>query len=156
VDQIRTVPHGTMLYEGICRAYGQGIGRLMAMPGVQTLRMAAMGLKSPTAPVYPAVFATDVLTFTRERLLHQEVFGPSTVIVTGESKRELLEVAMSLEGQLTATVHGTPDELQEYRDLIAILETKVGRLDFNGFPTGINPHHPVPHAGPDPAPPDPR
>ena len=60
-------------------------------------------------------------------------------------------MARSLHGQLTATIHGTPQDLEEYRDLVAILETKVGRLIFNGFPTGIEPCNAVHHGGPYPA-----
>lgn len=46
-------------------------------------------------------------------------------------------VARSLDGQLTATVHGTPDDFQAFAGVVALLETKVGRLIFNGFPTGV-------------------
>jgi 2,5-dioxopentanoate dehydrogenase len=56
-----------------------------------------------------------------------------------------------LEGHLTATIHGTPQDLEEHRDLIAILQRKVGRLVFNGFPTGIEPCPSVHHGGPYPA-----
>jgi 2,5-dioxopentanoate dehydrogenase len=49
----------------------------------------------------------------------------------------VLTAAQKLEGQLTATIHGTPEELTANRDLIAVLEGKAGRLVFNSFPTGV-------------------
>jgi NADP-dependent aldehyde dehydrogenase len=72
-------------------------------------------------------------------------------VVTGRSKEDVERIARSLEGHLTATVHGTPEDLEEYRDLIDILQQKVGRLIFNGFPTGIEPCNAVHHGGPYPA-----
>jgi NADP-dependent aldehyde dehydrogenase len=56
-----------------------------------------------------------------------------------------------MEGQLTASVHGTPEDLIEYSDLIDILETKVGRLIFNGYPTGVEVGDAMVHGGPYPA-----
>src|SRR5205814_2583659 len=52
---------------------------------------------------------------------------------------------------LTATIHGTEQHLHEFADLIAILENKVGRLVFNGFPTGVEVTHAMVHGGPYPS-----
>jgi alpha-ketoglutaric semialdehyde dehydrogenase len=142
---------GTMLYEGIRLGFAAGTERLRKTPGVEVLVLAGGGSKMPSPPVCPMVFAADASTFVREPALHEEVFGPSTLVVTGGSKEELVQVARSLEGQLTATIHGTPVDLEHHRDLIAILEQKVGRLIFNGFPTGIEPCNAVHHGGPYPA-----
>ena len=53
----------------------------------------------------------------------------------------MLEAARNLEGHLTATIHGTEQDLRDFADLIAILENKVGRLLINGFPTGVEVSH---------------
>ena len=42
-------------------------------------------------------------------------------------------------------------DLADYRDLVEILERKVGRLIFNGFPTGVEVSHAMVHGGPYPA-----
>lgn len=63
----------------------------------------------------------------------------------------MLRIAENLEGHLTATIHGTPEELAEYTDLIDVLEQKVGRLLINGFPTGVEVCHAMMHGGPFPA-----
>ena len=59
--------------------------------------------------------------------------------------------ARNLQGHLTATIHGTEADLAEYADLIDVLSLKVGRLVFNGFPTGVEVNHAMVHGGPFPA-----
>jgi NADP-dependent aldehyde dehydrogenase len=60
-------------------------------------------------------------------------------------------VATQLRGELTATIHGTVGDLDEYASLIAVLEGKVGRLIVNGFPTGVEVCPSMHHGGPYPA-----
>lgn len=101
--------------------------------------------------VAPVLFETTAAAFTRNPKLHAEIFGPSTILISHSSREELLQLARSLEGHLTATLHGTEDDLRDYADLIAILESKVGRLIFNGYPTGVEVCHAMVHGGPYPA-----
>jgi alpha-ketoglutaric semialdehyde dehydrogenase len=101
--------------------------------------------------VSPAVFETTAAAFREQPRLHSEIFGPATMLVRYSSREELLETVRSLEGHLTATIHGTEKDLREYADLIAILESKVGRLIYNGYPTGLEVCHAVVHGGPYPA-----
>ena len=63
----------------------------------------------------------------------------------------MLEAAVRLEGHLTATIHGTEEDLAENTDLVRILEQKAGRILFNGFPTGVEVCHSMVHGGPFPA-----
>jgi NADP-dependent aldehyde dehydrogenase len=83
--------------------------------------------------------------------LAEEVFGPATLVVSCDHPRELEAVARNLEGHLTATLHGTSEELAEYQRLVSILERKVGRLIFNGVPTGVEVCPSIHHGGPYPA-----
>jgi NADP-dependent aldehyde dehydrogenase len=62
-----------------------------------------------------------------------------------------LPAARKLHGHLTATIHGTHEDLTGATELIRILETKVGRILFNGFPTGVEVSHAMVHGGPFPA-----
>jgi 2,5-dioxopentanoate dehydrogenase len=101
--------------------------------------------------VSPAMFQTDAKTFLSDADLSQEIFGPATLLVQSNKREELLKIAREMEGQLTATIHGTPEDLTEYVDLIEILETKVGRLIFNGFPTGVEVGDAIVHGGAYPA-----
>jgi alpha-ketoglutaric semialdehyde dehydrogenase len=101
--------------------------------------------------VNPSMFQTDAATFLADRTLEAEIFGPTTLFIQSEKREDLLQIAREMEGQLTATIHGTPEDLREYADLIAILETKVGRLIFNGYPTGVEVGDAIVHGGPYPA-----
>lgn len=101
--------------------------------------------------VNASVFQTDASKFLSDPSLEAEIFGPTTLFVQSNKREELLDIARNMEGQLTATIHGTPEDLLEYADLIAILETKVGRLIFNGYPTGVEVGDAMVHGGPYPA-----
>ena len=105
----------------------------------------------PGFSVNPSVFETSTIEFLNTPDLNEEIFGPTTLLIRSGRHEELLEIARSLEGQLTASVHGTEDDLRAYADLISILETKVGRLIFNGFSTGVEVCPSMVHGGPYPA-----
>jgi len=145
-----TASPATMLHPGILSAYDEGVRRLERTNGVETLksRVAADAGKTEAGP---AVFITDSNTLLKHKELTHEVFGPSTLIVMCDSREEMLRVARELEGHLTATIHGTTTELEEFRDLIELLQKKVGRLVFNGFPTGVEVCAAMHHGGPYPA-----
>jgi NADP-dependent aldehyde dehydrogenase len=83
--------------------------------------------------------------------LSEEVFGPTTLLVRYGTESDLLKAAQQLEGHLTATIHGTDEDLSRSQELIRVLETKVGRIVFNGFPTGVEVNHAMVHGGPFPA-----
>ena len=83
--------------------------------------------------------------------LSEEVFGPTSMVVEADSKQDLLNIARNLNGHLTATVHGTDSDLIDYKDLLDILEQKVGRLLINGYPTGVEVCSAMVHGGPFPA-----
>jgi alpha-ketoglutaric semialdehyde dehydrogenase len=89
--------------------------------------------------------------FLQRHEIAEEVFGPSTVVIRCNSRDELYRVATQLDGQLTATIHGTPADLEEYASLVSILEKKAGRLIVNGFPTGVEVCPSMQHGGPYPA-----
>jgi 2,5-dioxopentanoate dehydrogenase len=100
--------------------------------------------------VSSALFETDANSFLGSDL-DAEIFGPSTLLVRHSSRDQVLAIAQSLEGHLTATIHGTEQDLRDFADLIAILENKVGRLVFDGFPTGVEVTHAMVHGGPYPS-----
>jgi NADP-dependent aldehyde dehydrogenase len=141
---------GTMLYPGILQGFEAGVKKLSAIEG---LRMTQSKIEpNPTkTEARPDLFATDAKTFLRHHELGEEVFGPSTVVVSCDSREELERIARGLEGHLTATIHGTADDLRDHAWLVAILENKVGRLLFNGFPTGVEVCPSMQHGGPYPA-----
>jgi len=100
--------------------------------------------------VHSVLFETDAATFLASDL-DAEIFGPTTLLVRHSDRDQVLQIARSLEGHLTATIHGTAQDLHDFADLVAILENKVGRLVFNGFPTGVEVCHAMVHGGPYPS-----
>jgi 2,5-dioxopentanoate dehydrogenase len=147
---IEAAPPATMLHAGILQTYEAGIQKLASSDGVTTVRATAAADAAKTQAV-ASVFTTDAAAFLAQPHLSEEVFGPSTVVVNCGSRDELETIARSLHGHLTATIHGTADDLQEFKGLVAILENKVGRLLFNGFPTGVEVCPSMTHGGPYPA-----
>ncbi len=150
-EKIAQTPPGHMLYAGISDAFGQGIGKLQATSGVRQASATVEVEETGHAQAGAALFTTDAPTFLNTPHLADEVFGPSTLLVSCGTVGEMETVARSLEGQLTATIHGTPLDLHTYKTLIAILETRAGRLLFNGFPTGVEVCAAMQHGGPYPA-----
>ncbi len=149
-------PPGTLLHKGIFQSYEKGVSDLSAVSGARRTAASSAVADREKIQVQAALFETDVATFLQERRLREEVFGPATVVVRCGSPADLEKVARSMEGHLTATVHGTPQDLQDYAGLVSLLETKVGRLVFNGFPTGVDVNPSMTHGGPYPATTDPH
>jgi NADP-dependent aldehyde dehydrogenase len=148
---MQTTPLGTMLTPSICAEYHEGVQRFSKTNGVRLLTTTDAGKSPKQGEASAALFLTDASTFLANGDLMAEVFGPSTLVVKCTSQTQMLEAAQKLEGQLTATIHGTPDELQNCDELLGILETKAGRLLYNGFPTGVEVCHAMNHGGPYPA-----
>ena len=142
---------GTMLYPNIQQAFVQGTERLKSTPGVWIRSRPQAEADASLTQANAMLFSTDAAHFVGQHALREEVFGPASLVVACGTPEELESVANSLEGQLTATVHANADDLKRYRSLISILETKVGRLLFNGFPTGVEVSNAMQHGGPYPA-----
>jgi NADP-dependent aldehyde dehydrogenase len=136
---------GPMLTESIKSSYIKGVSHLSNANGVSTLSDAKFDA------VKPHLFVTDTAAIEKNPLLVEEVFGPSSIGIIAKSKAEILKIAQDLKGHLTATIQGTPQDLQEYKELIDILQDKVGRLVINGFPTGVEVTHAMVHGGPYPS-----
>jgi alpha-ketoglutaric semialdehyde dehydrogenase len=144
-------PPGTLLHAGIRKSYDEGLAGLRAVPGARCVALSAQKADPSKTQVAAAVFETDAATFLRERRLREELFGPAGVVVHCGGREELEAVARALDGHLTATIHGSEADLREHGALLALLEERVGRLVFNGFPTGVEVCASMQHGGPYPA-----
>lgn len=145
-DLVRETPASALLTSGIQQNYNKGFENR------EGTAAAVSGNARPEGFfVNVSVFQTDAQNFLRDSELGEEIFGPTTLLVKTEKRDEMLDIARQMEGQLTATIHGTNEDLEEFADLISILETKVGRLIFNGFPTGVEVCHAMVHGGVYPA-----
>jgi 2,5-dioxopentanoate dehydrogenase len=144
---------GTMLSPNIAASYHRAVSERSRQPNVKVRWSASAGSKESNARNAggTTVFETDIKTWLDDPTLQDEIFGPATLLVSARSHDDLLEIARSLDGNLTASIFGTADDLFEFADLIAILEKKVGRVLFNSFPTGVEVCEAMVHGGPFPA-----
>lgn len=149
-EKMKAFVPSPMLHEGIRKAYCEGFDDLASSSEVEIIYK-----KEPSEAVGvhagAGILATTIEFFKRKTSLWNEVFGPSTLLVSYQEVDELLEIAKDMDGQLTASLFGNSSDLDSYSDLVLCLETKVGRLLFNEFPTGVEVCRSIVHGGPFPA-----
>jgi NADP-dependent aldehyde dehydrogenase len=148
---LEAVAPATMLHAGICESYHKLLARATDVSGVKLLSRSREPAESVRTQAEAVVLRTDVANFRKHAELGEEVFGPFALLISGSTMSELEEVARGLDGQLTATVHGTAQDLNDARELLQLLERKAGRLIINGFPTGVEVCPSMNHGGPYPA-----
>ena len=147
--EMAAAPQGTMLHAGIAAAWRDGLARLEAIGGVELRGESAADEGACSAR--PTLLMTDATTFLERSELREELFGPGTLVVRCATREQVTAVASSFGGQLTACVHGTEADLQDFGELIPLLEEKAGRILFGGFPTGVEVCSAMLHGGPFPA-----
>lgn len=145
-NAIGQIQQDEMLTAGIKESYIKGLKHYEAI-GLNTL------VESITGPsgVISKVLRTQCNFFLDNKQLEEENFGPSSILIIAEDKSQILEAAESLHGHLTATIHGTDEDLETFADLLEVLQEKVGRIVINGYPTGVEVCHAMVHGGPYPA-----
>ena len=149
IENFINVDAGTMLTSRIQNAYQNGIKNISEQSGIQLLAKGKISSEAEDGVAY--LFQTKADNFLNNANLEEEIFGPSTLTIIADNKEKLLKAAQKLHGHLTITLHATKEDLENYKDLISILERKAGRLIINGFPTGVEVCHSMVHGGPFPA-----
>ncbi|WP_273029533.1 aldehyde dehydrogenase (NADP(+)) [Massilia timonae] len=142
-------PAGTMLTAGIHQAYDNAIGKRAGVSGVQLVANGSQ--EGPGCAARAALYQCDAATFLANPALEEEIFGPVSLMIACRNQDEILAVTRHLEGQLTATVHAVESDHALAGALLPLLERKVGRILFNGFPTGVEVSYAMVHGGPFPA-----
>jgi alpha-ketoglutaric semialdehyde dehydrogenase len=141
----------SMLHRGICESYEAGTAVWSTIKGLRLVGQSSTEADSDATQAPCRIYTTTLDVLESNEELRREVFGPCSIITQCPTMEDMLDFARNLEGQLTAAVHGTADDLREYAPLIRVLERKVGRIIFNGFGTGIEPCPSMHHGGPYPA-----
>lgn len=160
------IPGAPMLHPGIAKAYAEKREKALAQTGVQTLAVGAGGganagssadvvAAPPTASTLPeglpTLASTTAKTFLSNPILHQEVFGPYSILVECADASEMVAVARHIEGQLTSTLIATEEDWRQNPELVEAVEQHCGRLILNGVPTGVEVVAAMQHGGPYPA-----
>ena len=141
------VPPQDMLTAGIAEAFTAGRDGLANHPATTTEFRA----ETPCGQGAPAFFSTTGEAWLANAELGHEVFGPSGIVVRVKDASEMLDIAKSLDGQLTCTLQMDAGDTDSARALMPILERKAGRILANGFPTGVEVADAMVHGGPYPA-----
>jgi NADP-dependent aldehyde dehydrogenase len=147
IAALASVGAQVMLTEGIAQAYVQGRDRIAGTPGVQSLLTQVCDRRQAT----PQLFMVRGADWLADHDSGEEVFGPLGLIVTAADTEEMLAIAQSLQGQLTATLHLDAEDTALGRRLMPVLERKAGRVLANGYPTGVEVCDAMVHGGPYPA-----
>jgi NADP-dependent aldehyde dehydrogenase len=148
-EAIKEVSPGLMLHPGIFKSYVEKRGTALGQEGVETIAVSA------TEPHLnegaPTIASTTGEAFLNNPVLHQEVFGPYSLVVRCKDATEMLEVTKHLEGQLTATLMATINDINYHPELIEEIKNICGRFILNNVPTGVEVCLSMQHGGPFPA-----
>jgi 2,5-dioxopentanoate dehydrogenase len=148
-EEIKKITPANMLHIGITQNYEKHKTISLSQQDVVTIS------KSETTATEnqgtATVAKTTAQTFLHNPLLHQEVFGPYSLVVACKDATEMLHVAKSLEGQLTTTLMATENDIHSNAELVTVVETICGRFILNNVPTGVEVCQSMQHGGPFPA-----
>ena len=148
-EEILKLEPTCMLHPNIHAKYIEGKTALSSQGGVAIMADYDKTTEANTAQ--PSIVKVSGAEFLANSKLHKEVFGPFSVVVSCDNASELEKVLSRLEGQLTGTVLGSEDDLSEYLNVVDALQSRVGRILFNGVPTGVEVCSSMVHGGPFPA-----
>ena len=146
-DGLEAVAAQTMLTDGMAEAYRSGARRVSEGAGVTSLLASSCEGRSAA----PYLFEVSARDWMADEALSEEVFGPLGLVVRVQGEAEMLAVAKSFTGQLTATLQMDDGDLDLARGLLPVLERMAGRVLANGFPTGVEVCDAMVHGGPYPA-----
>jgi alpha-ketoglutaric semialdehyde dehydrogenase len=148
-QELATRSAGIMLSPAIHSAYERGLAKLEAAQGVQQL--AKVDAPAEGCLGAPALFSVTAKQVLAQPELADEVFGPSSLLVSCENPDQMRRLLEHMSGQLTASLHVDDRDLAMARSFVPVLERTVGRIVFNGFPTGVEVAYAMVHGGPFPA-----
>ena len=148
-ESLSQVSPGVMLTEKILKTYNSDAATATSNKEVTVETIVHSKNKSNRGAAILVSVSGE--SFINNSDLAIEIFGPYSMVVKCEDKNQLIEVISNLDGQLTGSVLGTPDESINFSKVIDRLEKKVGRLIFNGVPTGVEVCPSMQHGGPYPA-----
>ena len=148
-QKIKDVAPGLMLHPGIAKGFNERRQKAMEQKGVSEVAVSRITAKENEGS--PTIATTPAQNFLENAFLHEEVFGPYSLVIQCKDDDELLSVAKALEGQLTATLMATIDDMDHHKRLVDAVREICGRIIYNGVPTGVEVCQSMQHGGPFPA-----
>lgn len=148
-DEVDAAGAACMLHPKMASHFNELRSGFLGQDGVTQLTAAAE--EGNDAHATGTVARVNAGDFRRNTRLGKEVFGPFTLLVTCEDHQDLATTIGVLEGQLTASILGTEEEIGSAAEVLSLLGGKAGRLLINGVPTGVEVCPSMQHGGPFPA-----
>ena len=147
--EIVKIHPSVMLHPNIHNAYKKNKNTLISQSDIEIVSEYEGELRMHHAQ--QVITTVEGKTFLENPTLHQEVFGPFSLVVQCDDAKQLKKIISQLEGQLTGTIIAEQTEISVYSDIIAALQLRVGRIIYNGVPTGVEVCPSMVHGGPYPS-----
>lgn len=147
--EIRNIAPATMLHPGIARSFVQKREEALKQPGVITEAVSEVEARENQG--LPTIASASGQAFLNNPVLHREVFGPYSIVISCRDIEEMIRVAQHLEGQLTSTIMCTDEDAKNHPGLFDAVQDICGRFILNGVPTGVEVCRSMQHGGPFPA-----
>ena len=147
--EIQQIAPGTMLHTGIAKTYSAKREAALLQEEVHLVAESEIELKENQG--LPTIATASGQAFLNNPVLHQEVFGPYSLVIRCKDINEMLEVTKHLEGQLTSTLMATDADIKNNDELVEAVKNICGRFILNSVPTGVEVCLSMHHGGPFPA-----
>jgi 2,5-dioxopentanoate dehydrogenase len=147
-NSLENVEEQAMLHPRIFSNYQRNKNKIISNNEVTVL---VSGKGSKINHIKPVLCKVDAKHFMKNEDYQEEVFGSFTLIVELENEQKFEEIAQKIKGQLTASIFLNSEEFECNKLFIKLLQNKVGRLNYNSVPTGVEVCQAMNHGGPFPA-----
>lgn len=148
-EAIKQVAPSDMLHTGIAKAFAANRAKALMQEQVTTVAVSVTPAKEEQG--IPTIASASAQAFLNNPVLHQEVFGPYSLVIKCRDMEEMLSVATMMEGQITSTLMATIGDMRHHEILVDTVKQSCGRLIVNGVPTGVEVCLSMHHGGPFPA-----
>jgi NADP-dependent aldehyde dehydrogenase len=142
-------PVGVLLNDNIVRLLGEHTAATAGTRGV-TEATSRRTEAQPGFHAAPRLFVTDAATFRDTPALREEHFGPAAIAIRA-TPTEMTSIAATLGGHLTGAIHADAGDNGWAASLADVLARHVGRVIWNGYPTGVAVVPAMTHGGPYPS-----
>jgi NADP-dependent aldehyde dehydrogenase len=144
-QEMEKVAPAAMLHPGIAKNYQDKLHSAITQEDVDVLT------QERSTEGSPMLASANAEAYLKNPVLHQEVFGPYSIVIRCKDKNEMIAVAKNTEGQLTATLMATDNDINENKELADAVKSFCGRFILNGVPTGVEVCLSQHHGGPYPS-----
>jgi len=138
-----------MLHPGISKLFSENRSKALSQQDVATVAVSETAAKENQGT--PTIASATGEAFLNNPVLHQEVFGPYSIVIRCKDMNEMVEVTKNLEGQLTSTLMATENDIHNNDELVESVKNICGRFILNNVPTGVEVCLSMHHGGPFPA-----